>query len=214
MAEKTPGQELLENAYALATPADNAAYYNALAAEYDGTFAERLGYSYGERVAAAYRAAALPQDVPVADVGCGTGLVASGLGLPPSQIDGMDIAEAMLAIARAKNLYRALYQVDLTGSLVAVSNNYGAVLSAGTFTHGHLGPGPLRALLAIARSGGLFVVGINAVHFATAGFAATFAAMVGDGLIEEPAIDRVMIYDKPGHDHSGDQALIVSYRKR
>ena len=47
-----------------------------------------------------------------------------------------------------------IYEVDLTGALNMITVTYGAVLSAGTFTHGHLGPGPLRNLLDIARPGG------------------------------------------------------------
>jgi predicted TPR repeat methyltransferase len=214
MANKTPGQELLENAYQLATPKDNATYYDALAPEYDGTFAERLGYTYAEEVARSYLATATQEDVPVADIGCGTGLVALGLKLPASAVDGMDISDAMLAIARSKSLYRALYNVDLTGSLDSISNDYGAVLSAGTFTHGHLGPEPLRALLAIARTGGLFVIGINEVHFAKQDFRSAFADMAREGLISEPVIDRRKMYSKSGHDHSDDHALIVNYRKR
>ena len=58
----------------------------------------------------------------------------------------------MLSVASEKQLYRSLFQVDLTKTLEKIENNYGAVLSAGTFTSGHLGPEPLRDLLGIARS--------------------------------------------------------------
>ncbi len=41
--EKSAGQTLLENAYKLSTPADNAEYYDAFASTYDTDFADTLG---------------------------------------------------------------------------------------------------------------------------------------------------------------------------
>jgi predicted TPR repeat methyltransferase len=164
MTHKTAGQELLENAYKLKTPDDNVAYYNAFAPTYDSDFAAQLGWNTPKAIAKAYLSQA-KDDVPIADIGCGTGYVAMELGLPSEKIDGMDISPEMLAVAKQKNLYRKLYEVDLMGSLDKISNAYGAVLSAGTFTHGHLGPEPLRGLLDIARSGGFFIIGVNQTHF-------------------------------------------------
>jgi predicted TPR repeat methyltransferase len=89
----------------------------------------------------------------------------------------MDISPEMLGIARARGLYRRLYEIDLTGPLDKVSGQYGAVLSAGTFTHGHLGPGPLRCLLEIAHPGGLFIIGINRAHYEKEGFREALDAM-------------------------------------
>ena len=151
MPPKTPGQSILENAYKLATPSDNVAYYDAFAPSYDSDFVAQMGYQYPKAIADAYRRAATPDDRPIADIGCGTGLVAAELGLPDIPIDGMDISSEMLAVAGRKALYRSLTRIDLTNPLTP--NTYGAVLSSGTFTHGHLGPEPLRGLLDIARSG-------------------------------------------------------------
>ena len=175
MAKKSAGQELLENAYKLETPEDNIAYYDSLAATYDTDFMERLGYHYPRAIAAIYQDSG--KQTPVADIGCGTGAVAAALGLPAEQIDGMDISAEMLAIAGQKALYRQLYQVDLTGPLDAISHGYGAVLSAGTFTHGHLGPGPLRGLLDIARPGGVFIIGVNQAHYGRHDFAGVLTGL-------------------------------------
>ena len=46
MPPKAPGQSILENAYKLATPGDNTAYYNAFAATYDSDFVAQMGYQY------------------------------------------------------------------------------------------------------------------------------------------------------------------------
>jgi predicted TPR repeat methyltransferase len=208
---KSPGQDLLENAYKLETPTDNSAYYDSFAPTYDSDFVERLGYHYPRAIAEIYLDGL--RETPVADIGCGTGAVAAALGLPPAQIDGMDISAEMLAIASGKALYRDLYRLDLTGPLNTVPHNYGTVLSAGTFTHGHLGPGPLRGLLDIARPGGLFIIGVNQAHYHKHAFAAALDALTAEGRIGPVSLTSARIYDKPGHDHSDDLALVLHYRK-
>ena len=82
MVEKNAGQSLLENAYKLSTPEDNVDFYNAFASSYDADFADTLGWHYPAGIAAAYRDAATAADTPIADIGCGTGLVASALKFP------------------------------------------------------------------------------------------------------------------------------------
>ncbi len=212
MAQKTAGQELLENAYKLKSPDDNVAYYNAFAPTYDSDFAAQLGWNTPHVIAKAYFAQA-KGEVPIADIGCGTGYVATELKVPREHIDGMDISPEMLAIAAGKNLYRDLYEVDLMGSLDKISNNYGAVLSAGTFTHGHLGPEPLRGLLTIARSGGLFIIGVNQTHFDKENFSSVLDALVSERKIAHLKIERANNYSKTDHEHSNDHTMIVHYRK-
>jgi predicted TPR repeat methyltransferase len=209
---KSTAQEGLENSYKLATPDDNVAYYRGFAQTYDSDFVEQMGYRYPSAVAEAYLAHAA-DDVPIADIGCGTGIIAAELKLPREAIDGMDISPEMLSIARVKALYRNLFEVDLTGDLEAISNGYGAVLSAGTFTFGHLGPEPLRNLLRIARPGALFVIGVNQAHFGKENFSGTLDRMTAAGEIGPVDIADIKIYCKEGHNHSADRALILRYRK-
>lgn len=105
MPKKSVGQALLESAYKLSTADDNESYYDEFAAAYDVDFADSLGWFYPAAIATAYRDAATIKDVPIADVGCGTGLVANALGQPKEQIDGIDISAEMLQIALEKSLY-------------------------------------------------------------------------------------------------------------
>ncbi len=213
MTQKTAGQEILENAYKLTTPDDTVAYYRNFAPTYDTDFAAQLGWNYPKAIAEAYHAQATGDDLPIADIGCGTGYVASELGVPQAVIDGMDISPEMLDVAKQKNLYRNLTLIDLTGPLDRIAGNYGAVLSAGTFTHGHLGTGPLRSLLDIARPGGLFIIGVNQAHFEKQEFSGVLDMLVKDGKIGLVRIDQVKIYSKMDHDHSNDHAFILQYRK-
>ena len=213
MVKKSVGQTLLENAYKLSTPDDNAEYYNTFAATYDMEFANELGWLYPAAIAEIYRDACTSADTPIADIGCGTGLVAAALNFPREQIDGIDISAEMLRIADEKQLYRALYEVDLTKPLDLIANNYGAVLSAGTFTSGHLGPEPLEALLDIASSGALFVIGVKKAFYQGAGFEPVLRNIETRGLIKDLNVAEVPMYAKLGHDHSADTAFALVYRK-
>lgn len=212
MADDDKGKALLENAYKLSTPEDNKAYYREFADTYDGDFAEALGFVYPQTIARIYAEKARPVDVPVADIGCGTGLVAEALGLPAAQVDGMDISAEMLERATAKALYGRTFEIDLTGDLAPISNGYGAVLSSGAFTHGHLGPDVLISLLAIARKGALFVIGVNRAHYGDHGFDTALAGLADEGRIAKPEVDEIRMYSKEGHDHSADIAFAVSFR--
>ncbi len=213
MFKKSAGQTLLENAYKLATPDDNAEYYDAFASTYDMEFADELGWHYPAAIAEIYRDACTTTDTPIADIGCGTGLVASALDFPRDQIDGIDISTEMLRIAEEKRLYRTLYEVDLMKSLDLIANDYGAVLSAGTFTSGHLGPEPLEALLDIARTDALFVIGVKKAFYREAGFEPVLRDMEVSGLIKNMKVAEVPMYAKAGHDHSADTAFALVYRK-
>jgi SAM-dependent methyltransferase len=213
MIEKSAGQTLLENAYKLSTPDDNADYYDAFASTYDVDFAGALGWHYPAAIAAAYRDAATKTDTPIADIGCGTGLVASALNFPREQIDGIDISADMLHVSEEKGLYRSLYKVDLTKALDVIANDYGAVLSAGTFTSGHLGPDPVKSLLDIARDNALFVIGVKKAFFQEAGFEPVLRDLDARGLIKDLQVAEVPMYAKAGHDHSADTAFALVYRK-
>lgn len=211
--EKDEGLNLLENAYALSNPSDNAEYYDQLATVYDEDFAQGLGYVSPESIAEVFLSQAKDTDYPIADVGCGTGLVANALQVPVPCVDGFDISQKMLDASAAKKLYRSLYAVDLTGPLTDLPNDYGAVVSAGTFTHGHLGPDVLANLLGIARNGALFVIGVNVQHFSRLKFDRLLSSLESRQKISRVTMADVEIYSKSGHTHSKDQARILSFRK-
>jgi len=214
MTSKSKGQTLLENAYKLATPQDNISYYNEFAETYDAEFASALGWEYPNAIANVYRDYASSNDLPIADIGCGTGLVAEALGCNPSQIDGIDISEEMLETARGKSLYGRTILADLMGDLAPIKNDYGAVVSAGTFTSGHLGPEPLEHLLDIARPGALFVIGVNKAFYLEAGFDPVIRGLEGISAITDLKVIEIPMYNKAGHDHSADTAYAICYRKQ
>ncbi len=201
----------LEGAYALKTPEDSVKLYGDWAETYDDSFAAASGYQLPEAVAEAFARA--DGTGPVLDVGAGTGLVGValhelGIGL----VDGTDISSAMLAEAALKDCYENLFEGDLTGALDVEDGLYQGVVSAGTFTHGHVGPEAFDELLRIAAKGALFVLSINAEHFEARGFAAKFDALKDQ--IQGLALHKTGIYSDARTDaHAGDSALLALFRK-
>lgn len=211
--KQAQAERLLKGAYALKTSEDNTRYYRDFAPIYDEQFADALGYSYPSALAGIYMAHQQPdEDIPVLDVGCGTGLVAQSL-TSISKIDGVDLSADMLSIAEKKRCYRQLYRHDLTTGAGPLPDDYGGVVSAGTFTHGHLGPEALQDLLAVGCPGALFCLGINAHHFEKAGFDKAFI-----GLLENHAISDYteVICDifTGSNSRAGDRAIVAVFNKR
>lgn len=211
----------LADAYAVVTPQDNKLLYAKWADSYDTAFVEGNRYRY-PRAVAEHFAKVVPESIgqSFVDVGCGTGFVGVHIAFlrPPCRIDGFDISPEMLAQARNKlrvdstPVYANLIEADLTQPLSIPSNGYDAMLSAGTFTHGHLGPEVFQVLLPLVRVGGWFVIGANAEHFAARGFADMFAETVRAGLITQPDLHKIQVYEE-GSPHFGDQAVIATFTR-
>ena len=210
MTDKTPN---LDAAYALETPEDNRRLYADWAQTYDSNFAADMDYRLPQLVALVL-AEVFQGPGPVLDVGAGTGLVAQHYPLRAVHgMDALDISPDMLRVAARKGHYRRTIEGDLTRRLDLPEGSYGAVVSSGTFTHGHVGPQALDELLRIARPGATFVLSINAAHFEVRGFAAKFEALAGQ--IADLEQRLVPIYGA-GADpaHRDDKALIVVFTRR
>lgn len=205
---KPPG---LSEAYALSSADDVTALYKEWAASYDVGFSMSQGYQLPQIVTRAFVAAG--GQGPVLDVGAGTGLVAEQLrtvGVGP--IDGLDLSEDMLAVANAKALYRGLIVADVTQPLRNVMPPYHGVVSAGTFTHGHVGIEGIPPLLDVVESGAIFALSVNATHFAAKSFAAGFDGL-GDQ-ITDLSVREMRIYDdRASANHRDDLACIVTFKK-
>ena len=123
------------------------------------------------------------------------------------------ISPEMLRLAEDKSIYRALYIADLIGSLDAFPNDYGAVVSAGTFTHGHLGSDALMNILTMGRPGSLYVIGINKVHFDALKFGELIEELISDTKISHMELREIPMYSKTDHEHGADVALALIFRK-
>lgn len=193
----------LEDAYAVDGPEANRELYASWAETYESVFLAENDYEYHHHVAAAFCDAhdsVDSLDGPVLDVGCGTGVVGAELArLGVAVIDGIDISPEMLAKASAKThegrpTYRQLFEADLTGRLELDSETYAGIVSAGAFTHGHLGPESIGELLRVARPGARCSIGINSAHFAEVDFGDWLAQRESEGQISELEFELRPIY--------------------
>ena len=206
------GTELLKGAYALDKPDDHLDYYREFAAYYDRSFADALGYIYPRAIADTLAGCALAGRT-VLDIGCGTGLVAAAIrdGQPRLTIHGVDLSPEMLEKARAKGDYAALFTADLTQDTSHLPGDYAAIVSAGTFTLGHLGPAPLVRVLDHCAAGAVAVIGVNRQHYEAEGFATALATLVDSGRISAPDLREVKIFDGSDADHADDTAFILLF---
>lgn len=193
----------LDDAFAVDGPEANRELYASWADTYESVFLAENDYEYHRHVAAAFRDAQVSLDTldgPVLDAGCGTGVVGAELArLGVGVIDGIDISPEMLAKAASKThdgspTYRQLFEADLTGPINLADDAYAGVVSAGAFTHGHLGPETIRELLRVARPGARCSLGINSAHFEELGFGDWLARRETEGQISELEFELRPIY--------------------
>ncbi len=193
----------LARAYSVDGPEANRALYAAWADTYESGFIAQSRYVYHHGVAEIFMAGFSSPDEPVLDVGCGTGLVGEQLHrLGLRVIDGVDISPEMLLKAKAKSgpdgspMYRNLLEADLTTATTIAPGGYQGIVSAGAFTHGHLGPDSLGEVLQLARPGARCAIGINSAHFATAGFDEWLTAAVDRGVISALDLQQCEVYSE------------------
>ena len=203
----------LESAYRIQSADDNIRFYRDWARTYDSDFVEGTTYQFPLIVARTY----LEQGGtwPCLDVGCGTGAI--GAFMPDDSIlDGLDISQEMLAVAREKGRYRTLFSANLKKTLDIEDETYSGLVSSGTFTHGHVGPEALPELARVLRQGGLAIITVKPEIWESEGFSQTFDLMVADGLISRPRIEETRVYadaNKAPEGHGDDTGFIVAFRK-
>jgi predicted TPR repeat methyltransferase len=209
----------LDKAYSVKTPEDSRRLYAEWASTYNETFIKANDYVYPRTIAQKFDELIPRSDIQtVVDIGCGTGAVGSYLAnlRPNLNITGVDISREMLAEAsKIKRIddspvYNDLIEVDLTAELPKKS--FDAMISAGTFTHGHLGAETFISLIALVRFNGWLVIGINAEHFLSQGFRSALQNAQDQGLTTHAQFHNVQIYG-PKSAHYGDLATIAIFQR-
>jgi len=208
----------VDDAYALKTPADSIRLYAEWADTYESGFVENEGYVVYLRTAEQLLLQRASISGAVLDVGCGTGIVGAvlcegGIGI----VDGIDLSQPMLEEAGKKKtgsgspVYRSLINADLTKKLDIPDKQYAGLISAGTFTHGHLGPEPLDELWRVAESGAHIAISVSSTHFESMHFGEKLLADVAKGTITKPEFVEIDMYtaNTRNLEHAKDKALIV-----
>jgi SAM-dependent methyltransferase len=200
----------LDAAYQINGPEDARRMYGDWAPTYDQSFGAAWGY-VAPREIAAILTAEIGHDAAILDIGAGTGLVAEHL--RGMTVDAFDITPEMLEIARPKGLYRKLMLGDLTKTLDLPDASYDAVISCGTFTHGHVGPECLPELLRVTRPGAVFACGTIGPVLDGVGFGSALARLVAHRKISPIAWRDIPIYEGADHPHKDDRGLVMVFRK-
>jgi SAM-dependent methyltransferase len=200
----------LDEAYQINGPEDARRLYGDWAETYDDSFGAAWGYIAPREIAAILKSEIAPT-AEILDIGAGTGLVAEHL--QGHVVDALDITPEMLKIARGKGLYRQLILGDLTMTLDIADGSYDAVISCGTFTHGHVGPECFPELLRITRPGAVFACGTIGPVLDGAGFGSELARLVASGKITPVAWRDIPIYEGANHPHKDDRGLVMVFRR-
>ena len=204
----------LNDAYSVKTPEDNIKLYKVWASSYDDDFAKKNDYRSPVLISNYYNKYSNKNDVPVLDVGAGTGLIAEVMNKKNTiDIDAIDISPEMLESAKSKNCYNKLIEADLTKNLDIDNNYYGAIVSAGTFTHGHIGPNALDELLRVTKPSGLFVITIHSKVYVNQNFEQKFQD-INEQITDLTFHEEKAYGNNPDKDHGNDTVFITVFRKK
>ena len=204
----------LNDAYSVKTPEDNIKLYKVWASSYDDDFAKKNDYRSPVLISNYYDKYSNKNDVPVLDVGAGTGLIAEVMNKKNTiDIDAIDISSEMLESAKSKNCYNKLIEADLTKNLDIENNYYGAIVSAGTFTHGHIGPNALDELLRVTKPSGLFVITIHSKVYVNQNFEQKFQD-INEQITDLTFHEEKAYGNNPDKDHGNDTVFITVFRKK
>jgi predicted TPR repeat methyltransferase len=110
--------------------------FDGYAPQFDHALTQGLGYRAPELLLKAVQASGVPMTFTAAlDLGCGTGL--GGAAFKPfcGTLTGVDLSPAMLAQARAKNIYDRLAEGDVVAFLEAETARYDLVLAADVYMY-------------------------------------------------------------------------------
>ncbi|CAI6338636.1 unnamed protein product [Periconia digitata] len=148
-------EQFLEKVFTATSTDESRKLYDQWASSYDSDMAIHeftAPQMVAERVSK-YLENSKPSKTQIVDAGCGSGAVGVELSkLGYLAIDGLDISQGMLDVARKLDVYRELNIADLTKRLDVEDGAYDALVCCGTFTHGHLGHGPLEDFVRVVQS--------------------------------------------------------------
>lgn len=209
MSDDLPGpSDFVNEAYALNDKESILAFYRKWAGEYDEQMAS-TGY-ISPRDIARMLADHLPErEAEILDIGCGTGLTGHEVAAYGfTALDGMDISGEMVAVARSRDIYRRLLVGDLNQPLAIPDESYAAVISSGTFTHGHVGPEPLPEIFRTLKPNGILACTVHFDLWHSRGFDAKFAELMTHGVA-----DCVALTEGPYFDGGDNEGWFCVYRK-
>ncbi|PWW02110.1 methyltransferase family protein [Hoeflea marina] len=173
----------LSGVYSAQKPEELASLYNDWAENYDADMS-KVGYRHPAIALAMLARHVEKGAAPLLDAGAGTGLIGEWLAiLGYPEAEALDISEGMLKVAERKRIYTALHRAPLGGELPFPSDRFAAIISTGVFTAGHVGSEGLDDLVRICRPGGVIVLTIKDLMWASS-FGAHVASFEEKGMLK------------------------------
>jgi predicted TPR repeat methyltransferase len=159
--------------------------YDDWAETYDADLIEN-GYLTPGRCAAALAAHLPERDAPILDFACGTGLSGAAIAAQGfTVIDGVDLSEAMLNVARKRGAYRNLFKADPDQPPSFAPGDYAAIAAVGAISPGAAPAAFFDALLSCLAPGGLFVLSYNDHALADPDYISRLGRARDDGIVRE-----------------------------
>lgn len=151
----------LETVHDSETVEDTKRVYGEWASTYEETMTAH-GYRSPWVVASVLMVRVSDKQTRILDVGCGTGMTGVSLAkVGFTDVDGLDVSPEMLDQARAKSVYKNLVTADLLQTVDIADETYGAAVSVGTFTFGHVGPDRIPEIMRLIKTRGLFALTVR-----------------------------------------------------
>ena len=174
--------DFVDAAYHIEDEASMVEFYRKWAEDYDDQMLDQLGYTSPTKIAQRLGHYLTDTDSSIFDLGCGTGLTCVLLAARGFvNLDGIDISPDMVRVAGQRGIYRELLVGDINQPFERDDASYDAVISSGTFTHGHVGPEPLGEVFRILKPGGYLACTVHQDLWQTMVFEQRFAELIADG---------------------------------
>ena len=187
--------------------------YDDWASSYDDDI-KAWGYNAPE-VTAAYLRDLVPNDVPVLDAGCGTGLVGKALQSAGfNNVVGIDFSADSLAIAEATGVYRSVQQIDLTRLPTDLATaRFGALVCIGVMSYLPDIEATCREFCRLVTGGSPIVLTQRGDLFQSRGSQSAFDALVNDGIWEQIEVTSSQDYLEANPEFTGIGVKYCMFRR-
>lgn len=171
----------LDRVYQASGDAEMREVYDQWAQDYDRDLAES-GYLTPGRVARTLAEFLSDRDTPIMDYACGTGLSGAALAAEGfTTIDGADLSEKMLDVARGLGVYRDLFLVEPDQPVSRRLAEYPVITAVGAISKGAAPASVYDGVLDAMRPGAILLVSLNDLSLADADYGAVVPDSVADG---------------------------------
>ena len=206
----TPRNEQLDRIYRAETDDELAAGYDGWATDYDADLVS-WGYKLPAVVAGLFGRHVDAGEGAVLDAGCGTGMIGETLHLLGYRdLVGIDLSEGMLAVARAKAVYRDLRRMKLGETLDFPDDHFVAMPAVGVLTVGHARPDAFDELIRVTRPGAPMIFSIRVDGGAGDDFLARQDALEHEGRWSRSEATPAFL-SLPGSGHDVAHQVFVYY---